>query len=286
MSDSRWIEDVEELLARSLGPARPTPDFASWRRRYIEAPPAIRARTNDWPADGPARGRTAGAASWLADHRMWSTAAAILVAVLGVSAYWLLRECGGGPAARPDLVGNSAAGDRMPVVFDTRGLVMALPDGDRKEVRLTAGSAVPAGRTLWTCPWGSSSVRYADGTSVTLDRSTMAVFSEAADSKRVSLKDGILFVTRRPSPGVREQIFVDAPQASIAIDQGEVALVANGDQTIVEVAVGKAQVKGATDNKTITLSAGEYALVRPGKGLLAVHGRLQWKLETADRHAE
>ncbi len=205
MSDSRWIEDVEELLARSLGAARPTPDFASWRRQYIEAVPAIRARTQDWPAAEPAR-RTAGGAAWLASHKAWSAAAAILVAVIGVSAYWLLKEWGGGPVAAGNLADGSG---RMPVVSDTRGLVLALPEGDGKEVQLTAGSPVPAGRTLWTCPWGASSVRYADGTSVTLDRSTTAVFSEAADTERVSLKDGILFVTRRPSKVARERIFVE-----------------------------------------------------------------------------
>jgi ferric-dicitrate binding protein FerR (iron transport regulator) len=119
-----------------------------------------------------------------------------------------------------------------------------------------------------------------------MDRSTTAVFSAAKNAKKVSLKDGILFVTRKSAKRPGEQVFIDAPQASVAIDQGEVALVADNDQTIVEVAVGKVQLKRAADNKTITLSAGEYALVRPGKDLSAVHGRLQWKLERAAEPAQ
>jgi len=220
---------------------------------------------------------------------VWSSAAAIIVAVIGLSAYWLSKEWGArgaGPVAGSNVAENAnGAGGCMPVVFDTRGLVLALPDGDRKEVQLTAGTRVPAGRTLWTCPWGASSVRYADGTSVTLDRSTTAIFSEAKNAKKVSLKDGILFVTRKSSKVAREQLFVDAPQASVAIDQGEVALVANGDQTIVEVAIGKVQVRRSTDGKAITISAGEYVLVRPGTDLSAARGRLQWRLEVPEKRA-
>jgi len=66
MSDLGRMEDVEELLARTLGAARPHPDFPSWRRRYVEAVPAIRTRAAYWPADAPARGRVVGAAVWLA----------------------------------------------------------------------------------------------------------------------------------------------------------------------------------------------------------------------------
>ena len=288
MSDLGRMEDVEELLVRTLGAARPAPDFPSWRHRYVEAVPAVQMQAKYWPADVPARSRVVGAAVWLADHKVWSSAAAVIVAVIGLSAYWLTKEEWGAPGARPAAGSDVAenADGCMPVVFDTRGLVLALPDGDRKEVRLTAGTPVPAGRTLWTCPWGASSVRYADGTSVTLDRSTTAVFSEAKNGKKVSLKDGILFVTRKSSKVPRERLFVDAPQALVAIDQGEVALVANGDQTIVEVAVGTVQLQRATDSKIITLSAGQYALVRAGGDLSAVHGHLQWRLEAAEKHAD
>jgi hypothetical protein len=287
MNDPKpWEGEIGTLLTRTLGADRPRPDLASWRRRYFDAGSATAVRATDQSPEGPVRERVSYAA-WLTDRPI--AQAAVILVLVGLAAYGAYRLAGDalaaskvpGSTARPVEIAG-AAGDALPAVVDTRGVVWSMPEGNDQGSVFTAGNCIPVGRTVCTCPYGALYARYGDGTFLTMDRSTTAVFSGAGNAKKVALKNGILFVTRKASKLPGDQVLIDAPQASIRLDQGQVVLVVNGDQTVVEVVKGTVRVKRVADSKTITVSAGQYALVGPGKPLSAVRGYLGWELKRGE----
>jgi len=144
-----------------------------------------------------------------------------------------------------------------PEIIDTRGLVLLLPEGAGEKARsMPAGSAVPEGRTLWTCPWGGAGTRYADGTKVSLRRSTTAAFDHSGGARHIRLRGGVLSVERYPREPNGQPAIVVAPGAEIALRRGLVTVVATKERTVVEVGSGSAEVRRASDGQTITLRAG------------------------------
>jgi len=60
-----------------------------------------------------------------------------------------------------------------------------------ESVLISAGTVIPAGRKMWTCPWGGAGTRFPDDTLVSLDRSAVVAFTEANDARQIDLKSGV-----------------------------------------------------------------------------------------------
>ena len=175
-----------------------------------------------------------------------------------------------------------------PEIVNTRGTVLFLPEdeGNGKSVRVWAGTAIPQGRTVWTCPWGGMGTKYPDGTFVSLDRSTVASFREANHVRQVTLKSGMLSVTHRPAGPEVARMVLDVPQGSVTFDSADVSLAVLGERTIVEAAGGSdVEFRRASDGKTVKIGVGQYAVIEPANELTAVKGALAWKVEPMARNA-
>jgi len=168
-----------------------------------------------------------------------------------------------------------------PEIIDTRGWVKLLPANEdfAQGVLIRAGTVIPADRKVWTCPWGGAGARLADGTVVSLDRSTVAAFTEANDTRQIDLRKGIVSVTRRPAAPACGRMVLKASAGVVTFDQAQVTLAVLGGQTIVEVAMGTAEFRRASDGKTVQLSAGQYAVIGAEREFAAVTGSLQWRIE-------
>ena len=156
-------------------------------------------------------------------------------------------------AMRPE---TPAADTVSPQVIDTRGLVLLLPreQGQRAKSAST-GSAIPAGQAVWTCPWGGVGTRYADGTSVSLSRSTTAAFSEDSGAHQIKLHSGTVSLERFPEVADEQAAVIETRQAIITLARGLVTVVAGKTETLVEVGTNQAVVTrksdGATDRKSV-----------------------------------
>jgi hypothetical protein len=168
-----------------------------------------------------------------------------------------------------------------PRIVDTRGWVMLLPvDEDFKQgVTIGAGTVIPADRKLWTCPWGGAGTRFPDGTLVSLDRSTVATFTETENTRQIDLKSGIVSVTHRPPLPAGGRMVLKTADGTVTFDHAEVSMAVVARQTIVEVATGTAEFTRAADGKTIKLTGGQYAIIGSGKEFAAVSGVLRWRIE-------
>ena len=168
-----------------------------------------------------------------------------------------------------------------PEVVDTRGWVRLLPANEdfERSVPIGAGTVIPAGRKMWTCPWGGAGTRFPDGTIVSLDRSTVAAFTEANGARQIDLKSGIVSVTHRPSAPGCGRMVLRAADGEVTFGRAEVTLAVQGGQTIVEVAGGEVEFRRASDGRTVKLSANQYAVIGSEKKLAAVTGSLQWRIE-------
>ncbi len=176
--------------------------------------------------------------------------------------------------ASPPLV----AGGRADRVVQTRGLVLALDRGASSETPVLAGSPVPVGRSLWTCPWGAAALRLADGVTVDLERNSEAELSPSRveGEHEIALAKGILFVTRldSPSPG---HVIVRTSNGAVVVNQAQVAVAVDKGQTTVEVADGQADVR-TSDGRVLRVAAGYYIIIGGGREPQLVKGRLSWKL--------
>jgi ferric-dicitrate binding protein FerR (iron transport regulator) len=177
-------------------------------------------------------------------------------------------------ARREEQSKQSAAGR----VVQTRGLVQVLPEGRGKAVPVSVGFTVPAGRSLWTCPWGAAAMRFADGASVDLDRSTVAAISETNGVRQVALKRGVAFVTQLGAAG-NHKIVVTTENGSVTVADAQVAVAVSKRGTIIEVAEGRARFVRKPDDPGIAVSAGQYAVVGAGAEPRALDGRLAWHVE-------
>jgi ferric-dicitrate binding protein FerR (iron transport regulator) len=174
------------------------------------------------------------------------------------------------------------AGQIRPVsggrIIETRGLVLALPQGAGRAVPVSVESPIPAGRSLWTCPWGAASMRFADGASIDLDRSTEAAISETKELRKAAVKKGIVYVSnvdiRHAQP-----VVVTTPHVSVSVLDAQAAVAVSGERTMVEVAQGQVQVVRATDGRTILVREGHYVIVDRLVEPQVEKGRLAWRLE-------
>jgi ferric-dicitrate binding protein FerR (iron transport regulator) len=176
---------------------------------------------------------------------------------------------------------EAAALDR---VIETRGLVLALPEGEGKAIPVSVGGPVPAGRSLWTCPWGGAAMRLADGSSMQLDRNTVVAFSESDGKRAFRIKQGIFFLTRQNAPQ-EAGIEVLTDQALIDVMDAQVAVAVSEQRTLIEVAEGQVEVAPRPDGPTVPVPAGHYLVVGASEQPRAVVGRLVWRLEPAKRGA-
>ncbi len=165
-------------------------------------------------------------------------------------------------------------------VVETRGLVGILPEGQNDFVHVRAGAPIPIGRSLWTCPWGAAGMRFADGVSLQLDRSTVVVFSEIDGIRHAAVKSGIFYITK-PEASQAGPFVVTTIHASTTIINAQVAVAADGDRTIVEVAVGEVRVTGRANGRAISVPAAHYAIVTDTAEPQVIKGRFDWRLEPA-----
>jgi ferric-dicitrate binding protein FerR (iron transport regulator) len=171
-------------------------------------------------------------------------------------------------------------------VVETRGLVLSLPEGrtepdgrgDFREV--SAGTPIPLGRALWTCPWGAAGMQFADGASMQLDRSTVVAFSETNGVRQALVKKGIFFVSNEAEAHA-SPVLVTTAQASAKVVDAQVAVAASAKRTIVEVATGRVPITRTSDGRTFTVERGHYAVVADSGEPQIVAGRLDWHLEPA-----
>jgi len=142
-----------------------------------------------------------------------------------------------------------------------------------------AGTGVAEGQGLWTCPWGGADVRYADGTSVSLDRSTTARFAEVDKGKRVMVKSGVVSLMRWPAKPRSESFSVETPLGSVALENGQVVVVVSKDRLLVEVGMGQAEVRTGPEARPVTVTDHHYAVVQSDGQVEVATGRLAPRLE-------
>ena len=75
-------------------------------------------------------------------------------------------------------------------LIETRGLVLATLKGEAKAIPVVAEYPIPMGGSLWTCPWGGAAMRFADGASMDLERSTEVVISESGNDPSRGNQEG------------------------------------------------------------------------------------------------
>ena len=165
-------------------------------------------------------------------------------------------------------------------VIETRGLVLALPEGDGQSIPLIAGGPVPMGRSLWTCPWGAAAMRLADGAAMQLDRNTIVALSEVQGKRQLAIKRGVFFLTRQGADH-GEGITVTTSQASVDVVDSQVAVAVDERRTLVEVAEGQVQVTPKPDGPSVLVPAGHYLIVGANAAPRVHEGRLAWRLEPA-----
>ena len=169
-------------------------------------------------------------------------------------------------------------------VIETRGLVLALPEGDGKSIPVSIGGPIPAGRSLWTCPWGAAAIRLADGSSMQLDRNTTVAVSGADGKRRMAIKRGILFLTRQGATR-EEGIVVTSDHAAVEVIDAQVAVAVDDGRTLVEVAEGQVQVMPQPDGPSVVVPAGHYLIIGAATPPRVLAGRLAWRLEPAKPRA-
>jgi hypothetical protein len=176
---------------------------------------------------------------------------------------------------------RARASEGGPELVDTKGWVMLLPANDdlRQGVTIGAGTVIPAGGKMWTCPWGGAGTRFPDGTAVSMDRSTVAAFKEANDLRQIDLKSGIVSVTHRPAAPTCGRMVLKSDQGTVTFEMAEVTMAVQGGRTIVEVAGGEVEFRRASDNRIVKLGAGQYAVIGSEQEFAAVSGVLQWRIE-------
>ena len=162
----------------------------------------------------------------------------------------------------------------------TRGLVLATPKGQAKAIPVAAEFPIPMGGSLWTCPWGGATMRFADGASMDLERSTEVVISQSETTRHAAIKKGILIVSNVDgSP--EGAIVIATAEATVKVIKAQVAVAAEGNRTIVEVAQGQVQVTRTSDGRTLAVDANHYTVVSPAAEPKLLDGRLAWRLEPA-----
>lgn len=169
---------------------------------------------------------------------------------------------------------------KEPEIVSTRGWVRLLPANEdfSQSVVVGVGTRIPVDRKMWTCPWGGASARFPDGTAVSLDRSTLATFKEVNGLRQIDIKKGIVSVTQRPATSTGGRMVVTSDQGTVTFETAEVTMAVMGEQTLVEVAGGKATYTRVSDGRTIELGANQYAVIGSGKEFAAVTGSLQWRI--------
>jgi ferric-dicitrate binding protein FerR (iron transport regulator) len=157
-------------------------------------------------------------------------------------------------------------------------MVLVLPEGQGKAVPVSVGLPIPTGRSLWTCPWGAAAMRFADGVSLDLDRSTVAAISETSGVRQVTLKRGVVFVTQR-SAAHQQKMVVTTGNGSVTVADAQVAVAVGARGTIIEVAEGQVRFTRKPNDPGVLVSAGQYAIVGAGVEPRALDGRLAWGIE-------
>ncbi len=183
-------------------------------------------------------------------------------------------------SARPQPAATEAP-DRPHAVgrlIETRGLVLATLKGQTEAIPVAAEFPIPLDGSLWTCPWGGAAMRFADGASMDLERSTEVVISQSETARRAAIKSGIVMLNmmRGPAEG---PIVIATPHATVKVIKAEVAVSAEANRTIVEVAQGQIQVTRIADGRTLTVAANHYVIISPAAAAQVMDGRLAWHLE-------
>jgi ferric-dicitrate binding protein FerR (iron transport regulator) len=209
-------------------------------------------------------------------------AAAVLLAATGwIGSVYFARQYYA-KCREQEAVLSRLAGQIRPVsggrIIETRGLVLALPQGTGRAVPVSVESPIPAGRSLWTCPWGAASMRFADGASIDLDRSTEAAISETKELRKAAVKKGIVYVSNLDISHA-QPVVVTTPHVSVSVLDAQAAVAVSGERTMVEVAQGQVQVVRATDGRTISVREGHYVIVDRVVEPQVEKGRLAWRLE-------
>jgi len=183
----------------------------------------------------------------------------------------------------PGQVGPRQADAASIQLIDMRGLVLALtagPDGKPQGVQLYAGDRVPPGCKLWTCPWGGATVRFPDGATVSLDRSTTARVVQDGDVRRVEVGQGIV-CAKTDVPPSASPLLVKTPHATAAVQGAQITFIVSQDETSVEVATGTVEVTRTADQEKVKVERNHTAVVKPGLTLKSSDGRFQWNLAPA-----
>ncbi len=162
-------------------------------------------------------------------------------------------------------------------IIDTRGLVL-LCGANEQDLPISegVGSIIPAGRDVWTCPWGGVGTRDADGTLISLDRNTVASFAESGKAREVWLREGIVSVMRPVAKQYQRPALITTREATVTLNGGQVTVVAETNRTLVETAGGQVTVRRRSDGRTVTVSQGHYAIVGASGEVSELAGRLQW----------
>ena len=169
-------------------------------------------------------------------------------------------------------------------VIETRGLVLALPEGEGQSTPISVGGPIPLGRSLWTCPWGGAAMRLADGAAMQLDRNTIVALSDGPGKRRLAVKRGVFFLTRQNADR-GDGITVTTSQASVEVVDAQVAVAVDERRTLVEVAEGQVEVAPRPDGPSVPVSAGHYLIVGADAAPRVRAGRLAWRLEPAQPDA-
>jgi hypothetical protein len=171
---------------------------------------------------------------------------------------------------------------RLAQVVETKGLVRMIPPDTGVPVTVAGGALVRPGARFWTCPWGGCSIRYRDGLTVGLNRSTIARLAQAGGGPRIDVQQGRVTV-KGEAPPVARDVVLASLQAEATLAGGDVYFSVQDGATVVEVADGAVELVRTEDRQRVTVTKGQYAVVKPGLELRSRDGRFRWRLEPAQK---
>jgi ferric-dicitrate binding protein FerR (iron transport regulator) len=121
-------------------------------------------------------------------------------------------------------------------------------------------------------------MRFADGASMDLERSTDVAISQSETIRHATIKTGILKV-KNQAGSPEGAIVIATAHATVKVLDAQAVVAVEGDCTIVEVAMGHVQVTRTSDGRMLDVGANHYVIVRPTAEAKVLDGRLAWRLE-------
>lgn len=134
-----------------------------------------------------------------------------------------------------------------------------------RENKLREASGLYPGDRLLSSPNSAASIRYPDGTMVSIDAETSIALAHghsAGTQKRVMIERGRLSADVAPQPSGLPMIFT-SPDAQAEVLGTKLTLFLEGRETHLKVAVGRVRLTRSSDRKSVVVSQNEIGVSGP-----------------------